>query len=237
MFARLRPLILAMTELAAASSSAPAAERYFVLIFGSQSHPKHLRDTHTWATFVRAVGEGPDPNGWALYVHTISWLPATLDVHVWRPYPEAGVNLDVYQTLAFVLGRGQRASLWGPFEVGPPVYEKSLRVLGIIHTGAPQYRAISTSADLLISDCIHAVAAVDPLFGRNHYPLIRIGNPASRFIAREVMVRSLETRGFDQAAFDHSWLIPRLWLDRYPITVVPPRVIPARRCVLCRIPE
>ena len=58
-----------------------------------------------------------------------------------------------------------------------------------------------------------------------------------RFFAREIMVRSVENRGVDQAAFDNSWLIPRLGLDRYPITVVPPQQIPQRRCVLCRHPE
>jgi hypothetical protein len=81
------------------------------------------------------------------------------------------------------------------------------------------------------------VAAVDPIFGRAHYPLIRIGKPASRYIAREIVVRGLENRGIDQAAFDNSWLISRLGLDRYPVTVVSPRQIPRRRCRLCRCPE
>ena len=36
-------------------------ERYYAMIFGSQSSPKLLRYTHTWATFVRVVGEGDDP--------------------------------------------------------------------------------------------------------------------------------------------------------------------------------
>ena len=89
------------------------------------------------------------------------------------------------------------------------------------------------SGNLLVSDCIHAVAAVDPDFGRRHYPLIRIGKPASRFLARQLMIRS----PFDQAAYDNSWLIPRLGLDRYPIDVVPPQRIPGRNCFLCRCPE
>jgi hypothetical protein len=42
---------------------------------------------------------------------------------------------------------------------------------------------------------------------------------------------------YDQAAYDNSWLIPRLGLDRYPIEVVPPQRIPRRNCVLCRCPE
>ena len=108
-----------------------------------------------------------------------------------------------------------------------------LWVLQIIASGAPRYRAIDTAQDLLISDCIHAVAAVDPDFGRGHYPLIRIGKPASRFISRQIVTRS----PFDQAAYDNSWLTPRLGLDRYPIEIVPPQRIPRRSCVLCRCPE
>src|SRR5689334_1085665 len=50
---------LVLTVVAAlAAAPAKGAERYYALIFGSQSSPKRLRDTHTWATFVRVVGEG-----------------------------------------------------------------------------------------------------------------------------------------------------------------------------------
>ena len=107
--------------------------------------------------------------------------------------------------------------MWGPFLIRKEVYDKSLFVLQVIASGEAQYRAISTPRNLLISDCIHAVAAVDPEFGREHYTLIRIGKPASRFIARQIMTRS----PFDQWLLDNSWLIPRLGLDRYPIEFVP----------------
>jgi hypothetical protein len=223
--------------LSALSSSAQASERYYVLIFGSQSHPKLLRYTHTWATFVRAVGDEANPDGCTLYQHTISWLPATLNIRVWSPFPEPGINLDLYQTLGAVAAHNQRVTLWGPFVITPDLYERSLRIYQILNSGAVRYRAISSGSDLLISDCIHAVAAVDPLFGRSHYPLIRIGDPASRFIAREIEVRSFENRGINQAAFDNSWLIPRLGLDRYRIRIVTPRQIPQRPCFLCRRPD
>ena len=165
------------------------------------------------------------------------WLPQTLEVRVWSPLPEPGVNLDLYQTLDAVSAHGERVTLWGPFVITPDIYERSLQVYHILQSGVVQYRAISTASNLLISDCIHAVAAVDPVFGRGHYPLIRIGDPASRFLAREIVVRSVENRGIDQAAYDNSWLIPRLGLDRYAIGVVSPQQIPHRRCLLCRCPE
>jgi hypothetical protein len=203
------------------------------MIFGSQSCPKLLTYTHTWATFIRVVGEGDDPNGYVVYQHTISWLPESLDVRTWALMPERGVNLDLYGTLNTVSKFGESVTMWGPFEMLPQVYERSLRVKEILDSGVAQYRAISTARNLLISDCIHAVAAVDPVFGRSHYPLIRIGKPASRFIARQAMMRS----AFDQYQTDAFWLIPRLGLDRYPIEVIPPQQIPKRGCLFCRWPD
>jgi hypothetical protein len=42
---------------------------------------------------------------------------------------------------------------------------------------------------------------------------------------------------YDQWEGDHSWLIPRLGLDRYPIEFVLPRQIPKENCFLCRHPD
>jgi hypothetical protein len=213
-----------MAIAALTSGSAQGGERYYAMIFGSQSSPKLLRYTHTWATFIRVVGEGDDPRGYQVYQHTISWLPASLVVRVLSPVSEQGVNLELYATLDAVLKNGESVTMWGPFEMRPEVYQRSLGIKAILDSGAAQYRAISTPRNLLVSDCIHAVAAVDPVFGRGHYPLIRIGKPASRYIARQVMIHS----AFDQYQTHALWLVPRLGLDRYPIELVPPQQIPKR---------
>src|SRR4051794_23501609 len=216
-------------------SAGPARgdERYYTLIFGSQSGPKLLGYTHTWATFVRVVGEGDDPTNYQVYQHTISWPPETLRVRTWALVPGKGVNLDLYATLDAVHRDGESVTMWGPLQTARPVYERSSRVKAILDSGAAEYRAISTPRDLLVSDCIHAVAAVDPVFGRDHYPLIRIGKPASRYIARQVMTRSV----FDQYQTQALWLVPRLGLNRYPIEIIPPQQIPKENCLLCRRPE
>jgi hypothetical protein len=69
--------------------------------------------------------------------------------------------------------------MWGPFEMRPVIYERSLHIKAILESGTALYRAISSQRNVLVSDCIHAVAGIDPVFGRGHYPLIRIGKPAS----------------------------------------------------------
>jgi hypothetical protein len=215
------------------AGEAKGDEFYYVMIFGSQSKPKLLQYTHSWATFIRAEGEGPDANNYSVTQHTISWLPQSLDVRTWSLLPEPGVNLDLYSTLDAVYREREHVTMWGPFRILPLVYERSLQIKTILESGAAQYRAISTPRNLLISDCIHAVAAVDPIFGRDHYPLVRIGKPASRHIARQFMIRS----AFDQWEGDNSWLIGRLALDRYPIEFVAPQQIPKENCFLCRHPE
>ena len=218
--------------IASSPGSALADERYYALLFGSQSQPKLLRFTHTWATFIKVV-DTTDPNAPLVYVHTISWLPASLNVRTWSPFPEKGVNFDLDQTIDYVTKNGESINLWGPFQIVQPVYERSLRVKQIIESGSAQYRAISTSRNMLISDCIHAVVAADPIFGRDHYPLIRVGKPASRHIARQIMMRSQ----FDQYQTQASWLIPYLGLERYRIQVIPPQQIPKEGCFLCRLPD
>jgi hypothetical protein len=225
-----RNTLILMVGFVALCSTARGGEQYYSMIFGSQSNPKLLRYTHTWATFVRVVSEGDDPRGYQVFQHTISWLPASLDIRSWSLLPEKGVNLDLYETLDAVYKNGESVTMWGPFEMLPEVYERSLRVKAILDSGVPEYRAISTPRNMLISDCIHAVAAVDPVFGRRHYPLIRVGKPASRYIARQVMIRS----AFDQYQTDAAWLIPYLGLSHYPIEIVAPQEIPRRTCVFCR---
>jgi hypothetical protein len=77
------------------ASAAKGDDFYYVMIFGSQSKPKLLQYTHTWATFIRAVGDSPDANHYAVYQHTISWLPQSLDVRTWSllPLPNSGGRL------------------------------------------------------------------------------------------------------------------------------------------------
>jgi hypothetical protein len=223
-FRRLRIVAFTLVVLGFSSVSLRASEFYYVLIFGSQPHPKQLRYSHTWATFVRAVGEGPDANNYAIEAHTISWMPASLDVKVFSPTPEPGVNLTLNQTLQMTQSHSENVTLWGPFQIGPQIYQRSLEVRRIIESGVVEYRAISTARNLLISDCIHAVAAVDPIFGRRHYPLIRIGNSASRYIARQASQRTV----IDQSQGDNEWLIDRLGLNRQAIRVIPPSAMPRR---------
>lgn len=201
----------------AGSSSARGSEFTYVLVFGSETIPERYQYTHTWATFVRAVGEGPDPSAYAIEAFTISWLPRTLDIRIAAVHPEPGINLPLDPTLRYVLGNREKVWLWGPFRIRPDVYRKALNQKRRLESGTVLYRAIDTDISPNVNDCIHALAGVDPIFDRCNTVLIRVGYEAGAHIARQLV----EDSGFDPRA-DHSWLIDRFGLRRYPIDRIPP---------------
>lgn len=189
---------------------------FYMMIFGSESDPKQLRLTHTFATFVRATGEGADSTNYALTSYTISWLPRALDVRVRRLRPEPGINLDLHSTFRVVTRDGESVTMWGPYRITPEIYNRSIEVVNKLASGRELYRAYDGPFNDNISNCIHAAADVDPEYGRLRYPMNRVGKPASAFVAKQL----LERTRYDQTAADNGWLVPRLGLDRYPIEYV-----------------
>ena len=198
---------------------ATAGESYFIILFGSESSPKEFRFTHTWATYVKVVGEGTDPANYQVTYHTISWLPATLKVRVFAPHPEPGVNLDLFSTLDYVLGNGELVDVWAPMRIRRELYAASLHQYERLMRGEALYQAIDPPGDD-VYDCIHANAALDPDFGQGHYPLIRVGKPATRFIVKQIGKRG---PAFDPNE-DTLWLISHIGIDRYPVRVIRPTV-------------
>lgn len=226
-----RSTILAVVMVGLCLAFTPARtrgdERHFVLVFGAQPQPKVIKYSHTWATFVRVVDDAAAPGGVQLFAHTLSFYPASLNVRPLALHSEPGANLDLPTTLALMRQNNARTTVWGPFLMRPPVYQKSLEIWAQFSSGAIDYRAIDTFARD-VDDCIHAVTAVDPDYGRGHYPLIRVGKSASRYIARQV-VKRIDP---DRALPDQTWLIAALGLNRPDIEVILPSAIPQRRSIL-----
>lgn len=195
-------------------------ERYFLLVFGSQSTPKRPKYTHTWATIVKASPGKEDPSAFDLTSHTISWLPRTLNVRVLRLRPECGVNLSLMQTINTVRSQGECVALWGPYEldpvVAPQIYDKFLRQVARLNSGRVLYKAVDPdygSGSTYISNCIHAVTDLDGLTRRGSYDEIRNnGFAASQYLAG-VMIRS----GKVDSSVTHEWVAEALGLNKYCI--------------------
>ena len=205
----------ALTDPELLAAPAPQNERYFLIVFGSQTTPRIGRYTHTWATVVKVTElPGAQP---AVEEHTISWLPDSLDIRVWRLRVEPASNLDLHATIEHVLGTGQRVSMWGPYEIWGGLYTRFVTQKAFLDSGAVGYQAVDAVGEAARKgdgcDCFHALSDMDPLFDRRRYPLHYFGDEASLNIVRQVhehpvLIRPCRT---------HDWLIPALGLDRYPI--------------------
>ena len=191
---------------------APPGERYYLLVFGSQTTPKVPRFTHTWITFVRVQGDGCE-----LEQHTISWMPATLFIKTFQPFVEPGVNLTLIESIEMARSYGERVSLWGPYEIPPGLYRKLLLQKQYIESGAIGYQCIDTIGEAgwhgTGSNCIHAISDADSMFARQAYPLSYFGETASLNILRQLVLR----KAIPDVVTTHDWLIPKLGLDQYPI--------------------
>jgi hypothetical protein len=72
------------------------------------------------------------------------------------------MNLDLYQTLRFAQGVGARVYEWGPYQIGPELYERSLRQIERLESGRIQYKALDGAwRPDAASNCIHAVSDID----------------------------------------------------------------------------
>ena len=195
----------------------PPNERYYLLMFGAEAHPKRAKTTHTWATLVTAtdVPGCPEP---VLDVQTISWLPETLDIRPDSAVVEPGKNFDLDTTITESLRTDQAVALWGPYEVWHGFAHRFKVQKAFLDSGRVGYQCIDSRGEAARTgtghNCIHAVTDMDPLFGRGRYALIFYGQSATKNFVGRIM-RAPEV--IDPPA-THDWLLPKLGLDRYPIT-------------------
>src|SRR5262245_40218437 len=102
---------------------APVGERYYVLVFGAEAWPKRPRTTHSWVTVVRVADCGQTKSP-LIESHTISWMPATLEIRPLSLRVEPGVNLDLCASIADVQRKGESISMWGPYEIWHGLYKR-----------------------------------------------------------------------------------------------------------------
>jgi hypothetical protein len=203
------------------SRAARGDEAYYVIVFGSEPTPKRLRDSHTWVSYVRVVGQGADPAGWQVAnVHTISWVPASKDVRIYAPHPEPGINLDLARTFEFVYSCGASVDVWAPIRVSPQLYQASVIQWGRLQRGEVLYQAIDPPGDH-VYDCIHANTALDPRYGQSHYPLVRVGKSASAYLVKQLGMRDAYFNPYEDA----TWILSALGIDRYPVRVMRPAIV------------
>jgi hypothetical protein len=213
LFAVRPPTPAASPDLAALNAAAPG-ERFYCLIFASQTVPRRPAFSHTWATVVRAA-DRPGSCPLVQDVHTISWLPATLDIRPLCLCVEPGVNLDLHETIAYARGNGERVSVWGPYECRPNFFRRFLVQKAFLDSGRVGYQCDDNCGEAALSGngccCIHAISDMDPEYGRANYPLIWFGDSASEHLVN----RFHASDSLLHPDVEHDWLIGALGLEKY----------------------
>lgn len=198
----------ALTRAELEAEPVPDGERYYVLLFGSESVPKRAVLTHTWGTLVRVPAGGGDTEA-----YTVSWMPRTLAIRPFRFNVEPGVNLDLPATMKLVTGQGQRVTLFGPYEVEPVLYRRLRVHREFLERGTVGYQGFDLVGEAGRrgngSNCIHALTDADPKLGRAGYLSCGNGSDATHFI-RDRMARRGVLLDPDTT---HDWLLPALGLD------------------------
>jgi hypothetical protein len=194
-----------------------------MMIFSAQRAWNLPRYTHTFATFVKVAGGqesrqnrpdfGPDSsehNG-IFQTNTISWLAAKKKVCLFRLWPEPGANLDLTTSLEWALSVQSRISMWGPFQIQSPLYEKALAQKARLESGRIQYKVVDNGfRPQIASSCIHGVCDID----RERGPLwtwFRYGESASRCVAVFFLPWVIDPHQ------NHRWISDHLGLTKYPI--------------------
>lgn len=184
-----------------------------MVVFGAHKAPHRPKHTHSFATFVKVMGDGPLCDGCAVEAYTVSWLPKSLDIQLGRPNPEPGVNLDLHATLWFVLGSEAKVSQWGPFEIRKELYDRAVARVAELQSGSVEYKALDSGHPAKrVSNCIHALLDLT-----HDCPAVRIASPLPGDPASYAIARKFEP-WFIDAGQVHSWLSDRLGLWAYPIT-------------------
>jgi len=187
--------------------TARADESYFIIVFGQQSGGNAPESSHTFATFVKATGAGPNKTKYVIDSHTISWMPRSLDVKLLKR-PEEGVNLTLKDTLRHANDLKADVSMWGSFLIKKELYNRALKQETRLIKGDIDYKALDLRfrPDTAMN-CIHAVCDIDTdkgllATGTAH------GNDASHMVLTHL------SRWIIDSNKTHEWIGQRLELGK-----------------------
>jgi hypothetical protein len=211
--------IVAAAALLAAAHPAQAGCRYYLLVFGAQTHPKIPRFTHTFCTLVKVEEPPPGCRDVRIDARTISWLPLTLKIKPLRRYDEPGYNLTLDETLRWTAQNHMQVKEWGPFAIEEDYYWRVFREYTRFESGEYRYKAIDPAyRGTRTADCIHAVTDIDGRDPRTTYSVINSGDRVTR-----KFVQIMHERGRLMIPPDDvSWLDAALGLHCWPIVHCPP---------------
>jgi len=188
-------------------------ERYYLVLYGAESAPFRTRLTHTFATFVKTTPA--DDGSLRVEAHTVSWMPATLEIRPLAIRPEPGVNLTLAETFRWIDSFDGRVSMWGPYEIDDSMYEPTLARKAELEAGRIDYRALGgLPRDSEISNCGQSFTRASPRVGRRFQPTPAPGERGTSVLAG----RYVRAGTITDPEETHDWLLPVIGVDVNRVT-------------------
>lgn len=189
-----------------------AEDSYYMVVFAYQGKPNLPRSAHSFAAFVKASEEKNRPiDASRIEIHTISWLPATLNVEPLRMRPVPGRNLGLLETLQLAVSQNADMSAWGPYRIQKDLYDRALAQIDRLNCGQISFKAIDRRfRPATASNCFHAIS--DILDG----PLLDTGTAYGD--AASEMIRDHLSGQIIERNSTYRFLIMPMDLEKYPIT-------------------
>ena len=186
------------------AASAPARaeepnESYYMTIFSAQADSRDPRRTHSFASFVKAIGTGDSAKDYPIEVHTISWMPrSTMLKSALAAKPD---DVWLISLMGFVRMSNKDYRSAGEF------YDRAIKQEARLNSGLVLYKAIDRRfRPGMASNCIHAVSDLDTDNGLLHSGQGR-GEAASRQVAQHL------NRWIINPGQTHAWVASRLGLN------------------------
>jgi hypothetical protein len=192
MYLRWRPYahMLAILVVLATGSLAFAQDKYYVMIFATDSNPPTARAAHSYATFLKVSEKNNKDPKPPVEVRTISWMPASIDIKLLAP-PEQGVNLDLAATLKLAKAQNGVVSMWGPFEIRKELYDRAGAQIERLKSGKIGWKALDRRfRPDGACNCFHAISDImgGPLLDTG----TAFGAPASEMVMQHLTPLMIE---------------------------------------------
>jgi len=200
---RLLNFMLAPIVFAIISPVTQANDKYYMVVFASQTELKIPRGSHSFAAFVKVSGDDPTKRETVC----ISWLPKSMQIDSFE-LPEEGHNLCLPDTLEWTRKLNAKVTMWGPYAIKPELYEMAAKHVKYLESKPIGYVVIDKDfRGKRASNCIHALADLvlnrEPLDSGTFF-----GVSASEAIVKHFQPFIVKT---DEPL---AWLVEHLKLDR-----------------------
>ncbi len=173
-------------------------QNHYMIIGSFQGRFNAPALSHTFAVFCRT-----NENNNIIESRTISWVPHTLNIKVFKFEPEPGTNLTYKQTYDIAAKNNNNLFFRGPYKIDPELYRRACEQATELESGKILFKANDISTRPRAINGTHAIADIDH---ENGYLITGAswGNAATSIVEKHLF------RWVIQDKSDNAWVLNKI---------------------------